>query len=141
MSTLTHLAGESVETIRTQLDPMLAAAGWRISFADGEFRQWAAPCAPKIAPSNSPFARPSIPRVTHHSYPFLVPTIDYFSGDPRQLELTDFGGRVERVTTVEELAMWLERLARDSRISDARAIVAAKGRRRGGVGRRENIHK
>ena len=34
-------AGKSVEAIRMQLDPVLAAVGWRVSFADHESVQWA----------------------------------------------------------------------------------------------------
>jgi hypothetical protein len=42
---------DSVEAIRAQLDPVLAAIGWRASFAN-------------------------------HSYPFLVPSVDWYAGEP-----------------------------------------------------------
>ncbi len=115
MSTSTWLAGDSVEAIRAQLDPMMAAIGCCMSFSDHESVQWIAPVAENLK---------------HHSYPFIVPSSDWFSGDPQHLEMTDFDGKLHRSANVFDLTAWLARQALDSRMSDGRAIVAAKDRRR-----------
>jgi len=40
MSASTWLAGDSVEAIRAQLDPLFASSGWSVSFSDNEPVQW-----------------------------------------------------------------------------------------------------
>jgi hypothetical protein len=44
--------------------------------------------------------------------------------------MTDFDGKLYRSANVFDLTAWLARQALDSRMSDGRAIVAAKDRRR-----------
>jgi hypothetical protein len=74
---------DSVEAIRAQLDPVLAVIGWRVSFADHESLQYIGPAAEKL---------------THHSYPHLVPSVDWFSGESHLIEMTDFSAKIEVAT-------------------------------------------
>jgi hypothetical protein len=119
MSASTWLAGDSVEAIRAQLDPLFASSGWSVSFSDHAPVQWIAPVAEKLK---------------HHSYPFIVPSVDWFSGDPQRLEMTDFDAKLQGTASVFDLMAWLARQALDARMHDRRAIVAAKGAAGGGRG-------
>jgi len=108
-------ACDSVDAVRVQLDPVMAAAGWRVSFADHESVQYCAPVAESL---------------TNHKYPFVVPSVDWFAGDAQQVEATDFDGKMHRAANVFDLMPWLARQALDERMHDGRAIVAAHGHRR-----------
>ena len=99
-------ACETVDAIRAQLDLVMAAAGWRVSFADHESVQWAAPVAEDL---------------TNHLHPFLVPSVDWFAGDAGQVEATDFDGKMHRAVNVFDLMPWLARQALDERMHDRRA--------------------
>jgi hypothetical protein len=103
----------SVDDARAQLDPVMAAAGWRVSFADHEAVQYCPPVAEDL---------------TNHLQPFVIPSIDWHAGEP--LEATDFDAKLHRAANVFDLMAWLARQALDERMSDRRAIVAAHGRRR-----------
>jgi hypothetical protein len=115
MRTSTWLAGESVDAIRAQLDPVLAAIGWSVSFSDRGAAQWSAPVAE---------------RFTNHSYPFVIPSVDWHVDEPHHIEATDFDAKLYRAANVFDLMAWLARQALDVRMHDRRAIVAAKDRRR-----------
>jgi hypothetical protein len=116
MSTSTWLTGNSVGAIRAQLDPLFASSGWSVSFSDHESVQWIAPVAEKLK---------------HHSYPFIVPSVDWFAGDSNLVEMTGFDAKIEVATNVVDLTAWLARQALDVRMLDGgQAIVAPKDRRR-----------
>lgn len=108
-------ACESVDALRAQLEPVMNAAGWRVSFADHESVQWAAPVAETFA---------------NHKYPFVVPSVDWHAGEPHQVEATDFDAKLHRAANVFDLIAWLARQDLDARMLNGQAIVAAKDRRR-----------
>ena len=108
-------ACETVDAVRAQLDPVMAAAGWRVSFADHEAVQWAAPVAETFA---------------NQKYPFVIPSVDWHAGELDVIEATDFDGRLHRAANVFDLIPWLARQDLDARMLDGQAIIAAKDRRR-----------
>ena len=102
----------TVDVVRAQLDRVMTAAGWHLSFADHESVQHCPPFADNV---------------TNHLHPFLAPTIDWHAGDPDHVEATDFDAKLHRAANVFDLMPWLARQALDARMSQGQAIVAAHG--------------
>jgi hypothetical protein len=71
-----------------QLDPVLAAAGWRVSHSDHEAVQYCAPVAETL---------------TNRKYPFVAPTIDWYAGEPGHVEAIDFDAKLYRAANVFDL--------------------------------------